>query len=102
MSRVKNKNLDYLVDRLRHDLPRLQKEYEVRSLGLFGSYVRGDQNKEIDIDILVDFVKVPGLFRFLDLERDLSHLLEVRVDLVQKDALKPAIGKRILQEVLTV
>ena len=102
MSRAKNKNLDFLVDRLRRDLPRLQREYAVRSLGLFGSYIRGKQKKGSDLDILVDFVEVPGMFRILDLERDLSHLLKVRVDLVQKEALKPAIGKRILQEVLTV
>ena len=102
MSKAKNTDLDYLVDRLRSDLPRLQREYAVRSLGLFGSYIRGNQKKGSDLDILVDFVEVPGMFRFLDLERDLSHLLKVRVDLVQKEALKPAIGKRILQEVVIV
>jgi len=102
MSKAKNTDLDYLVDRLRSDLPRLQREYAVRSLGLFGSYIRGNQKKGSDLDILVDFVEVPGMFRFLDLERDLSHLLKVRVDLVQKEALKPAIGKRILREVVIV
>ena len=102
MSKAKNTDLDYLVDRLHSDLPRLQREYAVRSLGLFGSYIRGNQKKGSDLDILVDFVEVPGMFRFLDLERDLSHLLKVRVDLVQKEALKPAIGKRILREVVIV
>lgn len=102
MSRATNKNLDSIVDLLRSDLPRLQREYAVRSLGLFGSYIRGKQKKGSDLDILVDFEEVPGMFRFLDLERDLSQLLKVRVDLVQREALKPAIGKRILQEVITV
>ncbi len=97
-----DQNLNFLVGRLRSDLPRLQREYAVRSLGLFGSYIRGKQKKGSDLDILVEFEEVPGMFRFLDLERDLSQLLRVRVDLVQKDALKPAIGKRILQEVLMV
>ena len=97
-----DQDLDFLISRLRSDLPRLQREYAVRSLGLFGSYIRGKQKKRSDLDILVDFEEVPGMFRFLDLERELSQLLDVRVDLVQKEALKPAIGKRILQEVLTV
>ncbi len=102
MIRTKNKDLDYFITCLRSNLPRLQMEYSVRSLGLFGSYIQGTQQKDSDLDILVDFVKAPGLFGFLNLERDLSHLLKVRVDLVQKEALKPAIGKRVLQEVLTV
>jgi len=102
MSRKKNKDIDYFVDRLRQDLPRFHREYAVRSLGLFGSYIRDQQNKNSDLDILVDFVEVPGMFRFLDLERDLSHLLGVRVDLVQKRALKAAIGERILKEVVTI
>jgi predicted nucleotidyltransferase len=97
-----DQDLDFLISQLRSDLPRLQREYAVRSLGLFGSYLRGKQKKGSDLDILVDFEEVPGMFRFLDLERELSQLLNVRVDLVQKEALKPAIGKRILQEVLTV
>ena len=97
-----DQNLNFLVGQLRSDLQRLQREYAVRSLGLFGSYIRGKQKKGSDLDILVEFEEIPGMFRFLDLERDLSQLLRVRVDLVQKDALKPAIGKRILQEVLMV
>jgi uncharacterized protein len=102
MAKEQNTNLNNLIIQLRENFPRLQREYAVRSLGLFGSYVRGEQKKSSDLDILVDFVEVPGMFRFLDLERELAKLLGVRVDLVQKDALKPAIGKRILHEVLEV
>jgi uncharacterized protein len=90
------------ANRLRLELPRLRREYAVASLSLFGSYVRGEQRKGSDLDVLVEFSKVPGMLRFLDLERDLSHLLGVSVDLVQKEALKPSIGKRILEEVLPI
>ncbi len=72
------------------------------SLGLFGSYVRGEQHKKSDLDVLVQFSKVPGMLKFLALERDLSQLLGVSVDLVQKEALKPSIGKRILEEVVSI
>ncbi len=90
------------ADRLRRELPRLRREYAISSLGLFGSYVRGEQRQGSDLDILVEFSKIPGMLRFLDLERELSHLLGVSVDLVQKEALKPAIGKRILAEVVPI
>ena len=95
-------NAQTAADRLRLELPRLRREYAVVSLGLFGSYVRGEQRKGSDLDVLVEFSKVPGMLRFLDLERDLSHLLGISVDLVQKEALKPSIGKRILDEVLSI
>jgi uncharacterized protein len=45
---------------------------------------------------------LPGLLKFLELEYYLSDLLGMKVDLVIKDALKPAIGKRIIREVITV
>lgn len=95
-------NAQTAANRLRLELPRLRREYAVLSLGLFGSYVRGEQQKQSDLDVLVEFSKVPGMIRFLDLERDLSQLLGVSVDLVQKEALKPSIGKRILEEVVSI
>ena len=103
MGKVREKvRVEDVTARLRQELPRLRKEYAVRTLGVFGSYVRGEQGKRSDLDILVEFTKAPGMFRFLDLERELSTMLGVRVDLVQKEALKPAIGKRIMQEVQVV
>jgi len=95
-------NVQTLANRLRLELPRLRREYAVLSLGLFGSYVRGEQRTGSDLDVLVEFSKVPGMLGFLELERDLSHFLGVSVDLVQKQALKPSIGKRILEEVLSI
>jgi hypothetical protein len=104
MARVKRENLNVqqVADRLRHELPRLRREYAVRSLGLFGSYVRNEQHRGSDLDVLVEFSVVPGMLRFLDLERDLTRVLGVSVDLVQKEALKPAIGKRIKEEILPI
>jgi len=95
----KEKEIRDITEKLRASLPRLQKEYSVQSLGLFGSYIRGEQKKGSDLDILVEFSIIPGIFRFLELERELSRLLNFPVDLVHKAALKPAIGKRILDEV---
>ncbi len=95
-------DLEGLAGRLRRELPRLRDQYAIQTLALFGSYVRGEQKRGSDLDILVEFTKVPGMFRFLELERDLSQLLGVPVDLVQKEALKPAIGERIMKEIQAV
>jgi predicted nucleotidyltransferase len=76
------------------------KEFGVKKVGLFGSHARGTSRKGSDVDVLVEFNKPPGLFRFLELENYLSSLLGARVDLVTKNALKPRIGKQILHEVV--
>jgi len=83
---------------LQAHLPELRERYGVRGLSLFGSYLRGDQRKGSDLDVLVEFDRVPSLFEFIRLERYLSGLLKIKVDLVMKSALKPAIGRRILEE----
>jgi len=80
----------------------LTKKFNVKEIGIFGSYVRGGQEQKSDIDILVEFSEPVGFFTFLDLEEHLSGLLGVKVDLVSKKALKPRIGKHILQELVPV
>lgn len=87
---------------LRQQRPMLVEQYNVASLELFGSYVRHEQQKDSDLDILVTFSKPPSLFKFVRLENHLSDTLGVKVDLVMKDSLKPAIGKNILREAVQV
>jgi len=88
---------------LRAQLPRLREQFGVTSLGLFGSYVRGDERHESDLDILVEFDDRPlTLLQFIRLENELSDLLGIKVDLVEKAALKPTIGRRVLEELLPV
>ena len=87
---------------LRHHLPEISRKYNVSYLGIFGSYVRGEQKPESDLDILVEFEEAPGFFEYIQLEDYLSEILGVKVDLVMKSALKPALGKHILEEVIAV
>mgnify|MGYP000005420541 CR=1 FL=1 len=93
--------LDTLKAQLNHIKPTLQQTYHITQLGIFGSYVRGEQTENSDVDLLVEFEPNFrfGLFTFCQLENDLSDALGKKVDLVMKDALKPHIGQRILQEV---
>lgn len=85
---------------LEKKMPVLQEKFRVRDIGIFGSYVRGQQTKRSDVDVLVEFQEPVTFFDFLDLESYLRRLLKKKVDLVTKKALKPRIGKRILREVL--
>lgn len=94
--------LERLVSRLRAHLPDLSLRYKIVSLGVFGSYVRGDQRSESDLDLLVEFREPPSLFQFIRLENELSDVLGIDVDLVMKSALKPAIGRHILEEVQAI
>ncbi len=77
-------------------------KYSVVAFGLFGSRIRGENEMDSDLDILVEFNTPPTLFQFVRLQDELSSLLQLSVDLVMKSALKPQIGARILAEVVPV
>jgi len=66
---------------------------------VFGSFARGQQREESDVDVLVQFSRPVGFVSFMKLENHLQELLGRRVDLVTKKALKPYIGRHILAEV---
>lgn len=97
-----NPTFEEIKERLRALKPLLKEEYGVKEIGIFGSFVRGEESPESDLDILVEFEKPIGLIKFVDLKIKLSEALGVEVDLVMKSALKPRIGKKILQEVIMV
>ncbi len=82
----------------------LRQKYNVKEIGIFGSYVRGEQKSKSDVDILVEFEESStlSLLDFIGLENYLSDVLGVKVDLVEKHTLKPRIGKRVLEEVVNV
>ncbi len=88
-----------IIDIIRQARPVLESRYAVERLGLFGSYLRGEERRTSDIDLLVTFRRDIDLFEFLDLKEYLQENLHHKVDLVMESALKPAIGKRILDEV---
>ena len=95
-------DLDRIKQILKQNKSALAKEFKVKTLGVFGSYVRGEQKKGSDVDILVEFSRTPGMFDYLKVENRLSEILNKRVDLVMKGALKPAIGRYIMREVVYV
>jgi len=102
VSQTNGRSLEDIQKTLRQHLPEVQQKYQVQRLGIFGSFVRGEQTDTSDVDLLVEFAPNArfGLLTFCQLENDLSELLQCKVDLVMKDGLKPRIGERILQEVI--
>ena len=87
---------------LKDELPYLREKFNVKSIGLFGSYVRDEQKDKSDIDLLVEFSKPIGFFKFMELEEYLSKKLGVKVDLVTPDALKPMIKPQVMREIVYV
>ena len=94
--------LDKIKQTLRTNKRLLRRDFKIKKLGIFGSYIRGDQKGKSDVDILVEFSETPGLFDFIKIENNLSALLKKRVDLVMKGSLKPTIGKHIMNEVVYI
>ena len=92
------KDLEKIKKILKEYKKELEEKYNVKSIAIFGSYVRGTQTKESDIDILVEFKKPITLIQFIKLENYLSELLGLKVDLVMKKSLKPYIKKQVLKE----
>ncbi len=79
--------------------PLLRKRFNVKKIGIFGSYARGEESKKSDVDILVEFYEPIG-WEIVDLKELLEEALGMKVDLVVAKALKPRLAASILKEVV--
>lgn len=75
----------------------LQK-YAIKRAGLFGSYVRGDDQGQSDIDILVEVASNVSLLDFVGIKMELEDVLGLKMDLVEYASLKPSLRERILAQ----
>ena len=96
------RGIEEIKSEIRNSMPTLRDKYKVKTISVFGSYVRGEQGKRGEIDILVDFSETIDLFAFIELESFLSETIHMKVDLVMKDTLKPRIRDSILKEAVRV
>ena len=80
----------------------LNKVYGVNNIGLFGSYSRGEERPDSDLDLLVEFDRPIGFFKFIELEDYLTEKLGIKVELVTKDALKPLTKPYIMKDIIYV
>jgi len=96
------KTFEEIKEILKKQKPFLMEKYGVKEIGIFGSYVKGEQKDKSDLDVLVEFGRSIGFFEFLELEEYLENTIGVKVELVTKRALKPKIGEYILSEVVNI
>lgn len=80
----------------------LKKEFNVKRIEVFGSYIRNTQSLHSDLDLLVTFSETPGLLKYIELENFLSDKIGIKVDLVMKDAIKPRLKNSILKNAILV
>jgi len=95
------KTLDEIKNILTQHKEELVDRYKVKEIGIFGSYIRGEQEGESDVDILVEFKEPIGL-KFTELAEFLESILGVKVDLVSKGAVKPNRWRYIKEDLIYV
>ncbi len=94
------KSLAEIKQSLLQEKPLLQKKYRVQQLGIFGSYVRGTEYSDSDLDLLIDYDEAPSLVTLIALEQHLSTMLGMSVDVVTRKGIKPQLRDTILEEVI--
>jgi len=80
----------------------LRKKYKVKNIGIFGSFARGEQKANSDIDVLVEFDGLPDIFLLIDLEDFLKKLTKRKVDVVRKNAVREELKDIIAKEVMYI
>jgi len=86
-----------IIQKSRDEVDRICKDAGISYLALFGSYARGDQRDNSDVDLLVEFKETPGLISFIRTKQQFEKVFDRKVDLVTKNGiskyLKPYIQK---------
>lgn len=95
-------NKEEVFKKLKALKPQIQARYKARAIGLFGSFIHGEQNQASDIDLLVDFEDDADLFHFSGLAEFLEQQLQRKVDLVSRRALRQELREQVLNEVAMV
>jgi len=93
------KRIEEIIKRLNGLNKEIRKQYKAEVIGIFGSYVRGEQKKRSDLDVLVKFYEGATLFDLVGLTIFLEEKLGIKkVDVVPYDALREEIKDRVLKE----
>ena len=80
----------------------LRERFNVKGIGIFGSVARGESKRRSDVDVLVEYEKIPDLLEFINLERYLESIFQQKVDLVERGGIRKELRDRILREVQTI
>lgn len=96
------KELNKIKDILNKHRDELREKYKITEIGIFGSYIRGEQKKESDIDVLVEFSEPISLIDLIGAENYISDLIGRKVDLVPREDIRPELKQVILDEVVYI
>ena len=96
------KTLEEIKEILKKHKNEIKKEFKAEIIGIFGSYVRGEEKPESDVDVLVRFMEGATIFDLVGLAEFLEEKLGIRADVVSERALRPELKEQILKEVVTV
>jgi len=88
-----------IKNKIENEKTYLMEKYRISKIGIFGSFARGEETANSDVDILVEFTSVPDLFEFFEIEEYLEKLLHKKIDLVRENAIKHQIKDQIMSEV---
>lgn len=94
--------LDSILNKLSLHKSEIFKNYDLKELGIFGSIVRGENNIDSDVDLLVEYEKTPDLLKYIELENKIEAILNTKVDLVIKNSIRPELKNEILNEVIYI
>ena len=94
--------LNDIQARLREQMPTLRQRFGVTQISVFGSYARGEQTQESDLDLLVEFERTPGMFIFVGLADYLEFVLKLKVDLATHAMLRPRLRPHIMKDLVSV
>jgi len=92
------KTIKEIKEILERNREKLEKEYNIKSIKIFGSYAEGKQKEKSDVDLIVDFKKTPTFIELIKIEEEISKLLDTKVDLLTEEGISPYI-KPYIKEV---
>jgi predicted nucleotidyltransferase len=96
------KTVDEIKNILRENKNIIEKDYKAEIIGVFGSYTRGEQKAQSDIDILVRFKDGATLFDFVGLAEFLEEKLGIKVDLLSERAIRPELKENVIKELVSL
>ncbi len=94
------KTLDEIKILIRQHRDVLSEKYGIAVVGIFGSYVRGEQKEESDLDLLAEILRPISLLELVGAEIYLSENLGVKVDLIPKRSVREELREVIIQEAI--
>ena len=91
-----------LLDSLKKQIMGILDKYPVSKAAIFGSFARGEENKDSDIDLLIETSKPVSMFVILKMEKELGQITKRKIDIVEYSAIKQSIKQRILSEAIPI